>query len=88
MPEFYQVTVRGILDDTWSDWFNDMEIHVERTSGSPPITTLTGPVTDQARLRGVVSKLWDLNLTIVSVYRTTPEKAQLDSQSGGEGWED
>jgi hypothetical protein len=39
-------------------------------------------------LRGIVSKLWDLNLTIISVNRSGSEKTQPHSQSGGEGWED
>jgi hypothetical protein len=87
MPEIYQVKVRGVLDDRWSDWFHGMEIQVENTGDGTPITTLTGPVADQARLRGIVSKIWDLNLTVISVGRIGSEKPYHDSQQGGEGWE-
>jgi hypothetical protein len=88
MTEIYQVKVKGVLDDRWSDWFNGMEIDVESTSDGKPITTLTGPVADQARLRGIVSRLWDLNLTLLSISRSGPEGTQPHSRSGGEGWED
>jgi len=60
----YQIQVRGKLDESWSDWLSGMTITSE--SG---ITTLTGPVADQAALRGLLSKIWDLNLTLVSVTR-------------------
>ena len=60
----YQIQVRGKLDKSWSDWLSGMTITSE--SG---ITTLTGPVADQAALRGLLSKIWDLNLTLVSVTR-------------------
>lgn len=62
-PPRYQIKVRGRLDETWADWFNGMTITSERD-----ITTLTGAV-DQAKLRGIVSKIWDLNLTVISVNR-------------------
>jgi hypothetical protein len=60
----YQIQVRGKLDKSWSDWFNGLTITLE--SG---ITTLTGPVADQAALRGILSKVWDLNLVLISVNR-------------------
>jgi hypothetical protein len=65
----YQIKVQEQLDEKWSDWFNGMTIAFE--SG---ITTLTGTVADQAKLRGMLSKIWDLNLTVVSVTRIEPEK--------------
>jgi hypothetical protein len=62
----YQIKVRGKLDERWSDWFSGLRVVTE--SESPPITTLVGSI-DQAGLRGVLNKLWDLNLTLVSVNR-------------------
>ena len=88
MAEIYQVKVIGVLDDTWSEWFNGLDVRVERATEGLSITTLTGPVADQASLRGIVSKLWDLNLTIISVNRGGSQKPKPHSQSGGEGWED
>ncbi len=62
----YRIKVRGVLDRKWSDWFNGVTITCESASDGSPITTLTG-VADQARLRGILSKIWDLNLTVISV---------------------
>lgn len=63
-PARYQIQVRGKLDESWSDWLSGMTITSE--SG---ITTLTGPVADQAALRGLLSKIWDLNLVLISATR-------------------
>ncbi len=60
----YQIMVQGELGETWSDWFNGMSISI---AGDPPITTLAGAVADQAALRGLLNKIWDLNLALVSV---------------------
>jgi hypothetical protein len=84
--------VRGRLDEAWSDWFNGMAIEFGSASDGSPITTLTGAVADQPKLRGILSKIWDLNLTVVSVIRIESEQSRLDSQSnsrrGGAEWED
>jgi hypothetical protein len=68
-PAVYRIRMEGVLDEKWSDWFNGMGIAFERTGDGPPITTLTGAVADQAKLRGMLSKIWDLNLTLISVVR-------------------
>ncbi len=69
-PGLYEVTVRGGLNRTWSQWFGGLKItHRDR------VTTLTGPVTDQAALRGILCRIWDLNLIIVSV-RLVGEKTK------------
>jgi hypothetical protein len=62
----YQITIHGNLDSRWSGWFNDMTISTKNDS---PFTTLTGPITDQAKLRGILNKLWDLNMIIISVHQ-------------------
>jgi hypothetical protein len=64
---YYRVKVQGRLTENWSDWFSGMTVTFE--GGSAPITTLTGAVADQAALRGMLCKLWDLNLTLISVRR-------------------
>jgi hypothetical protein len=65
----YQIRVEGKLNERWSVWFEEMAMGFDRASDDTPVTTLTGAVADQARLRGILSKLWDLNLTLVSVAR-------------------
>lgn len=72
----YQIKVQGKLDDRWSEWFSGLTIAVE--SDEPPITMMTG-VIDQAALRGILNKVWDLNLALVSVnpVETSGSKADL-----------
>ena len=65
----YQIQVQGQIGERWFHWFDDMHVTLDRTCGGVPITTLTGPVADQAALRGILAKLWDLNLTLLSVTR-------------------
>jgi hypothetical protein len=77
----YQIKVQGQLDERWSDWFNGMTITFESASNSSPITTLTGAVADQAKLRGILSKIWDLNMTVISVTQVELDKDNL--QQGG-----
>jgi len=62
----YQITVQGTLDPEWATWLHDLTITSAEVDGQP-ITTLRGPVADQAALRGILNKLWDLNLTVISV---------------------
>jgi hypothetical protein len=68
-PVTYQIKVLGRIDERWSDWFGGMTITTELVSDGPPMTTLTGPVVDQAALRGMLCKILDLNLTLISVVQ-------------------
>jgi hypothetical protein len=63
-PTAYQIKMRGKLDESWSGWFSGMAITLDGD-----ITTLTGAVADQSALRGILTKLWDLNLALISVTR-------------------
>ena len=65
----YRIEVQGQLESGWTDWFDGMALSVETTPGGDIITTLSGPVSDQAALRGILNKLWDLNLTLISTQR-------------------
>jgi len=62
----YQIKVQGNLDDRWSDWFSGLTVAVEDEDENSPVTILTG-LTDQAALRGILNRIWDLNLTLLSV---------------------
>jgi hypothetical protein len=63
-PIRYRIQVLGRLDEDWSNWLDEMTMTCH--SG---VTTLTGPVADQAALRGILTRIWDLNLTLISVHR-------------------
>jgi len=60
----YQICIEGELDEQWSDWFSGMTVAVEEDDKK--VSTLTG-YADQAALRGILNKLWDLNLVLISV---------------------
>ena len=68
----YRITVQGRLDESWSRWFSGLTIECT-SAGDSVITTLAGPVVDQPALRGILNKLWDLNLILISVARLRKE---------------
>ena len=87
----YEIQVEGELDRSWEEWFSGLTISLESDSGQmaaaagstelpatsrPSTTTLTGPVADQAALRGMLCRLWDLNLTLISVRRIEGEECR------------
>ena len=69
--ELYEIRIRGHLDDRWANWFEDMTITLE-DSGD---TILSGPVIDQAALHGLLKRVRDLGLPLLSVNRVEPGPA-------------
>jgi len=70
--QVYQIRVQGRLDDRWSSWFNGLEIRSE--SEDPPITSLTGPIVDQACLRVGIepeTRAFFPHITIARIVRST-----------------
>lgn len=65
--QFYTIRVTGLLDRGWSEWFGGFSIVEDIGDDNELTTILRGVVADQAELRGVLSRLWDMNLTLVSV---------------------
>jgi hypothetical protein len=68
-PSIYEIRVEGHLTDRWSDWFEELAIRNEPNGE----TVLTGLLSDQAALFGVFNKIQALNLTLISVNRSTPQ---------------
>ncbi len=68
-PAAYRIRVQGSVDPHWSDWFSGLALAEEGDASGLPVTVLTGMVPDQAALRGILNKLWDLNLTLLAVER-------------------
>ena len=62
----YEIRVQGELDQSWKSYFNGFAITLAHTNESPT-TTLIATVVDQPALRGLLCKLWDLNLILISV---------------------
>jgi hypothetical protein len=65
----YEIRVQGVLDRDWQQWFDGLAITLTPGDEGAPVTTLLGPVADQPALRGLLCKLWDLNLTLIAVRR-------------------
>jgi len=67
----YEFRVQGRLDQRWSSWFNGLTISYEDEG----ITVLRGPLVDQAALHGVLIKVRDLALPLLSVNRVSVSEA-------------
>ncbi len=72
-PAIYRIKLSGHLDQSWSAWFNGMTITYHIEGDDLPTTILTGPVADQSSLRGLLSKVWDLNLVLISLIRVNQD---------------
>jgi hypothetical protein len=70
-PVVYQIRIRGQLDSQWTGWFGGLSITLEEDGD----TLLTGPVIDQAALHGLLKKVRDLGLPLVSVSPVEPGQA-------------
>jgi hypothetical protein len=65
----YKICVKGHLDQHWSAWFDGMTVNNE-ASGD---TVISGPLVDQAALQSLLVKVFNLNLTLISVLRMETE---------------
>ena len=68
MPAFYEIRVKGHFDPPWSGWFSGLEL----TPLAGGETLLCGVLPDQAALHGVLKRIRDLNLTLISVSSQPP----------------
>jgi hypothetical protein len=71
-PPQYEIRVTGHLTSRWADWFDGLHLSEERDG----TTTLRGPVVDQAALHGVLQRLRDLGVPLLSVTQVTPDPHQ------------
>jgi hypothetical protein len=71
-PAQYEIRVRGVLDRHWSAWFEGLELSSDQAGQ----TVIAGPVADQAALHGLLAKVRDLGLPLLSVRRIDPEPEQ------------
>ena len=65
----YRIVVQGRIEASWSEWLDRMTIRHDRGAGGSPVSILTGPVADQSALRGLLAKIWNLNLSVIAVQR-------------------
>jgi hypothetical protein len=66
----YEIRVAGVLDASWSAWFEGLVVTSDSQLGR---TVIAGPVADQAALHGVLTKVRDMGLTLLAVQRVGPD---------------
>ena len=69
-PAHYEIRIEGVLGEHWAGWFDGL-----RVSSEAGETILSGPVTDQPALHGVLVKIRDLGMCLISVRRLDPGEA-------------
>ncbi len=69
----YQIRLQGHLDPQWAEWFDGLTITLE-VNGD---TLVTGPVVDQAALHGLLKKVRDLGMPLLSVMRLNSDAADM-----------
>ena len=78
LPEYhdesglYEIRLKGHLNDRWADWFGGLTITLEDNGD----TLITGPVVDQAALHGLLKRVRDLGMPLLSVNFVSPDQAR------------
>ena len=76
-PTIYQIRIKGHLGLQWTDWFGGVTVTLEEDGD----TLLTGPVVDQAALHGLLKKVRDLGMSLVSVNPVQCNETRLEKES-------
>jgi hypothetical protein len=74
-PACYEFRVDGVLDGRWADWFGGLQVDSDGTQ-----TVISGPMADQPALHGVLARIRDLGLCLISVRRQGPSEAECGAQ--------
>lgn len=83
-PSPYEIQIYGELDARWTEWFNGVEITIKHSGDRSPSTTLICPTIDQSKLRGILDKIWDMNINLISVRRVVDHTREDDPPQGFE----
>ena len=78
--EIYEIKIKGLLDDHWQQWLEGMTLkRQENVEGGHDYTLIIGPIADQPALHGLLAKIRDLNLTLLSfrkIISTDPSNSE------------
>ena len=77
MSEYYEINIKGHLDERWSEWFTGLKL----TYLEENVTRLSGLLPDQAALHGLLERIRDLNLTLLSVTCGAPSTQDADKNN-------
>ena len=70
---YYEIRLKGHLEARWEQWFDGLTITLEENGNS----LLSGPLADQAALHGILKKVRDLGLTLLSVNSVEPDTKEV-----------
>jgi hypothetical protein len=84
-PATYRIVILGTLDKQWSDYCGGMMIEHQSFLNQYPMTILTGQLTDQAALVGVINSLYDMVCPIISVECVEAVQLRISPDSRCEG---
>ena len=76
---YYEIQVQGELDRGWESYIDGLVVRHEPFSKTS-LTTLICPVVDQAALRGLLCRLWDLNLALITVHRVVIDDKEKENE--------
>jgi hypothetical protein len=79
-PGWYEIRLQGRLDERWASWFDGMTLD----PAVDGVTVLRGPVADQAALHGLLARLRDLGVPLISVALDPAGGQQRDESAGGD----
>ena len=68
----FEIRVKGYLDGRWSEWFDGLKI----TNSENGVAVLSGEIVDQSALHGVLNKVRNLNLALISVTSVDPDQQE------------
>ena len=77
----YQIKIQGRQTEGWADWMENLEILTEQNSDEITITILTGIVKDQSGLHGLLNRIRDLSIPLISVQFIRPISFEKESNN-------
>jgi len=79
-PAYYEIRVEGVLDHRWAAWFGGLHVETDGTQ-----TVISGLLTDQPALHGLLARIRDLGLCLISVRRLPGSEAGNQAQPPDSG---
>ena len=84
----YEIKVNGHLGEQWSPWFEGLKITTGFDEDGIPVTTFKGLIVDQSALHGVIARIRDIHMPLISVNQIKPERQTINYEGKGENHEE
>ena len=82
MQKKYCITVSGLISRSWSKWFSGFNISYANKRNGEKISNIIGYVRDQSELLGLIKRISELNLSIISINEIDIKRRKADEKSG------